>query len=156
MGSATITPIHKQEGKKKLVRRSISDSSQRIRRIVQWLFVALNGWLGIQFLLWVRFCERGGTGLSRAKTRRGRRLAAHRRFDEYEIFLPHRTRACNPSRSNGLVHCLHADEPPTQEGLLFLALPQSELSQNKSGSSEDAYSAAICIRQNGWISRYGG
>ncbi len=64
MGAATITPIHKQEGKKKLVRRSISDSSQRIRRIVQWLFVALNGWLGIQFLLWVRFCERGGTGLS--------------------------------------------------------------------------------------------
>ena len=63
MGSATITPVHKQEGKKKLVRRSISDSSQRIRRIVQWLFVALNGWLGIQFLLWVRFCERGGTGL---------------------------------------------------------------------------------------------
>ena len=64
MGAATITRIHKQEGKKKLVRRSGSDSSQRIRRIVQWLFVALNGWLGIQFLLWVRFCERGGTGLS--------------------------------------------------------------------------------------------
>ncbi len=64
MGSATITPTHKQEGKKKLVRRSRSDSSQRIRRIVQWLFVALNGWLGIQFLLWVRFCERGGTGLA--------------------------------------------------------------------------------------------
>src|ERR1035438_2465917 len=64
MGSATSTPIHKQEGKKKLVRRSGSDRSQRIRLIVQWLFVALNGWLGIQFLLWVRFCERGGTGLS--------------------------------------------------------------------------------------------
>ncbi len=64
MGAATITPIHEQEGKRKLVRRSRSDGSQRIRRIVQWLFVALNGWLGIQFLLWVRFCERGGTGLS--------------------------------------------------------------------------------------------
>ena len=64
MGSATITPVHKQEGKKKLVRRSSPDSSQRISRIVQWLFVALNGWLGIQFLLWVRFCESGGTGLS--------------------------------------------------------------------------------------------
>ena len=64
MGTATITSIHKQERKKKLVRRSSSDGSQRIRRIVQWLFVALNGWLGIQFLLWVRFCERGGTGLS--------------------------------------------------------------------------------------------
>lgn len=64
MGAATITPIHKQEGKKKLVRRSGYDRSQSIRRIVQWLFVALNGWLGIQFLLWVRFCERGGAGLS--------------------------------------------------------------------------------------------
>ena len=60
----TITPIHKLEGKKKLVRRSSSDGSQRIRRIVQWLFVALNSWLGIQFLLWVRFRESGGTGLS--------------------------------------------------------------------------------------------
>jgi len=64
MSAATITPIHMQDGKKKLVRRSSFDSSQEIRRIVQWLFVALNGWLGIQFLLWVRFCERGGTGLS--------------------------------------------------------------------------------------------
>ena len=64
MGTAAIASIHKQEGKKKLVRRSSSDGSQRIRRIVQWLFVALNGWLGIQFLLWVRFCERGGTGLT--------------------------------------------------------------------------------------------
>src|SRR5271166_5096207 len=64
MGTATIPSIHKQQEKNKLVRRSSSDGSQRIRRIVQWLFVALNGWLGIQFLLWVRFCERGGTGLS--------------------------------------------------------------------------------------------
>ena len=64
MGTATIASVQKQEEKKKLVRRSSSDKSQRIRRIVQWLFVVLNGWLGIQFLLWVRFCERGGTGLS--------------------------------------------------------------------------------------------
>jgi polyferredoxin len=63
MGAAIIPSIHKQEGKKKHVRRSGSDRSQRIRRIVQWLFVALNGWLGIQFLLWVRFCEHGGAGL---------------------------------------------------------------------------------------------
>jgi polyferredoxin len=64
MGTATIPSIHKQPEKRKLVRRSRSDDSQRIRRIVQWLFVALNGWLGIQFLLWVRYCERGGAGLS--------------------------------------------------------------------------------------------
>ncbi len=62
MGAAIITPIHKQEGKRKLVPKSKSDGSQRVRRIVQWLFVALNGWLGIQFLLWVHYCEGGGVG----------------------------------------------------------------------------------------------
>ena len=64
MSTATISSVQKQEIKKKLVRRSGSDGSQRIRRTAQWLLVALNGWLGIQFLLWVRYCERGGTGLS--------------------------------------------------------------------------------------------
>jgi len=64
MGTGTTPSIRKQEEKKKLVRRSSSDDSQGVRRIVQWLFVALNGWLGIQFLLWVRFCERGGAGFS--------------------------------------------------------------------------------------------
>jgi hypothetical protein len=59
MGKETIAPIWKQEEKKKFVRRLDHDDSQRIRRVVQWLFVALNGWLGIQFLLWVRYCERG-------------------------------------------------------------------------------------------------
>lgn len=60
-GTATI---HARAGNKKLVRRSGPDVSQRVRRVVQWLFVALNGWLGIQFLLWVRYCERGGQGLN--------------------------------------------------------------------------------------------
>lgn len=64
MSTATISSVHKQGVKKKLVRRAGSDRSQKVRRIVQWVFVALNGWLGIQFLLWVRFCERGGTGLN--------------------------------------------------------------------------------------------
>jgi polyferredoxin len=58
---------HRAEGttieKKHLVRRSAPDRSQRIRHIVQGLFVALNGWLGIQFFLWVRYFERGGKGL---------------------------------------------------------------------------------------------
>ena len=49
--------------KKKLIRRTRPDRSQCIRRIVQWLFVALNGWLGVQFFLWVRYFERGGVGL---------------------------------------------------------------------------------------------
>ena len=50
--------------KKPLIRRSALDDSQRIRQIVQLSFVALNGWLGLQFYLWVRYYERGGTGFS--------------------------------------------------------------------------------------------
>ncbi len=50
-------------GKKHFVRRAETDNSQRIRRIVQWTFVALNAWLGAQFFLWVRYFERAGQGL---------------------------------------------------------------------------------------------
>ncbi|HEX3659874.1 MAG TPA: 4Fe-4S binding protein [Acidobacteriaceae bacterium] len=50
--------------KKKLVRRSAPDRSQRTRLIVQSLFVALNAWIGVQFFLWVRWIERGGQGLA--------------------------------------------------------------------------------------------
>jgi len=46
--------------KRKLIRRAAPDHSQRIRRIVQWTFVALNGWIGLQFWLWVRGFERAG------------------------------------------------------------------------------------------------
>ena len=46
--------------RKKLVRRSAPDQSQRLRRIVQFAFVALNLWIGAQFWLWVRYFERGG------------------------------------------------------------------------------------------------
>ena len=50
--------------KKSLIRRFAPDRSQRVRHIVQALFlVALNGWLGLQFYLWVRYYERGGQGL---------------------------------------------------------------------------------------------
>ncbi len=49
--------------RKPLVRRGTPDRSQKLRHIVQLVFVALNGWLGFQFYLWVRFYERGGTGL---------------------------------------------------------------------------------------------
>lgn len=48
--------------KKPVVRRSAPDRSQIIRRTAQWIFVALNGWIGIQFYLWVRWYERGGAG----------------------------------------------------------------------------------------------
>ena len=49
--------------KKKLIRRLSQDKSQRVRHTVQWLFAALNGWIGLQFLLWVRYYERAGNGL---------------------------------------------------------------------------------------------
>ena len=64
MGTAAAEITKLQQERKKLVRRSAADDSQRIRRAVQWLFVALNGWLGVQFFLWVRYFERGGEGLN--------------------------------------------------------------------------------------------
>ncbi len=50
------------ETRKALVRRFSPDHSQRIRHTIQWAFVALNGWMGLQFFLWVRYFERGGEG----------------------------------------------------------------------------------------------
>lgn len=48
--------------KKKLVRRVLQDRSQRVRHAMQWAFVALNAWIGLQFYLWVHYFERGGHG----------------------------------------------------------------------------------------------
>jgi polyferredoxin len=56
-----------KEQKKAFVRRVGTDRSQRVRRIVQGVFVVLNGWLGLQFLLWVRFYESGGQSLRVAR-----------------------------------------------------------------------------------------
>jgi len=50
------------ETKKTLARRFSPDHSQRIRHTIQWAFVALNGWVGLQFFHWVRYFERGGEG----------------------------------------------------------------------------------------------
>jgi len=49
--------------KKRVVRRSAPDGSQRLRRGVQLAFVALNAWIGLQFFLWVRSFEPGGPRL---------------------------------------------------------------------------------------------
>jgi polyferredoxin len=57
---AAENPIEQE--RKSLLRRAEPDRSQQIRHSVQWLFVALNGWLGVQFFLWVRYFERGGHG----------------------------------------------------------------------------------------------
>jgi polyferredoxin len=48
--------------KKKLIRRATPDRSQLIRHSVQGAFILLNAWLGLQFFLWVRYFERGGSG----------------------------------------------------------------------------------------------
>jgi len=46
--------------KKTLVRRLSPDRSQPIRRAVQLAFLVLNAFLGVQFLLWVRYFESHG------------------------------------------------------------------------------------------------
>jgi polyferredoxin len=46
--------------KKKLIRRTAVDRSQRIRHIVQFAFIALNIFVGFQFYRWVRFFETSG------------------------------------------------------------------------------------------------
>ena len=45
--------------KKPFTRRLHPDRSQHLRRIVQYVFVALNAWIGIEFFLFVRQFERG-------------------------------------------------------------------------------------------------
>src|SRR5579884_4003975 len=49
--------------KKPFVRRFAPDRSQRVRRIVQFSFLALNLWLGVQFVLWVRYYDLQGNAL---------------------------------------------------------------------------------------------
>jgi polyferredoxin len=63
MAAQVAIPEPASKPKKTLIRRMTLDNSQRVRHIVQLAFVVLNGWLGIQFYLWVRFFERGGAGL---------------------------------------------------------------------------------------------
>lgn len=53
--------------RKPFVRRTDRDDSQRIRRIVQLAFLALNVWIGVEFYAWVRFVETAG--LSRPASR---------------------------------------------------------------------------------------
>jgi polyferredoxin len=47
----------------KLLKRASADHSQRLRRGIQLLFLALNIWLGVEFFLWARFVETGGRSL---------------------------------------------------------------------------------------------
>ena len=63
MGAQSAEKASLQREKKTLIRLSTPDRSQRIRHTVQGAFVALNGWLGFQFFLWVRYYESGGKSL---------------------------------------------------------------------------------------------
>jgi polyferredoxin len=60
---ATAVAPHFPKEKKKLVRRLRPDRSQRTRHAIQGAFLLLNAWIGVQFYLWVRYYERGATGL---------------------------------------------------------------------------------------------
>ncbi|MGC8549653.1 MAG: 4Fe-4S binding protein [Acidobacteriaceae bacterium] len=62
-GSAAPKMGSQPRAKRKLIRRAAPNHSQGIRHAVQWAFVALNVWIGVQFFLWVRYMERGGHGL---------------------------------------------------------------------------------------------
>jgi len=64
MGTAAKVLNPGTAGKKPFVRRLKPDKSQGVRRAVQALFLALNGWLGLQFYLWVRWLENGRTGVA--------------------------------------------------------------------------------------------
>ncbi len=59
---AKVTATEKHQ-KNLLVRRTLRDRSQQIRRTVQLIFLALNAWIAIEFLLWTRYYESGGKTL---------------------------------------------------------------------------------------------
>ena len=56
-----VPTAHKMKQKKVLVRRMSRDRSQQVRRAVQFAFLALNAWIGVRFILWVRFYESQGS-----------------------------------------------------------------------------------------------
>jgi polyferredoxin len=57
----TARTEHLPKVKKRWIRRRRKDRSQHLRHGLQGLFLALNVWIGIEFLLFVRYCESGGT-----------------------------------------------------------------------------------------------
>ncbi len=67
MSTSTASPAEAEQianapakSKKKLVRRLSADRSQQTRRAVQFAFLLLNLFLGVQFILWVRYFESHG------------------------------------------------------------------------------------------------
>lgn len=60
--ACAVQPPPVRPRKKPFVRR-LAGNEQRIRQGVQWAFLALNVWIGAEFLLFVRYYESGGTTL---------------------------------------------------------------------------------------------
>jgi len=60
-GEATVTHKAPAMQKKLLARRSSPDRSQEVRRSVQFAFLLLNAYIGVQFVLWVRYFESQGS-----------------------------------------------------------------------------------------------
>jgi polyferredoxin len=63
MSAQSVQAPPSSSRKKPLNRRVSPDRSQRTRHIVQGAFLLLNAWLGLQFYLWARYFERGGSGM---------------------------------------------------------------------------------------------
>ena len=52
-----------EKGRKRIGQRRGRDYSQRLRRAMQFVFLALNAWMGVEFYLWVRYYETGGASV---------------------------------------------------------------------------------------------
>lgn len=59
-GEAAATHNVPARQKKLLARRSSPDRSQEVRRSVQFAFLLLNAYIGVRFVLWVRYFESQG------------------------------------------------------------------------------------------------
>ena len=123
MATQIVETLVSPAPKKKLVRRVLQDRSQRIRQQVQWAFVVLNAWLGVQFYLWVRYFERGGQGLYVPRPAGRRRLAAHCGIDEPEVFRV--DGRCSGDSSGGDVFAdgVSRDQRADEKGILLVAVP---------------------------------
>ena len=123
MATQPVQPLQFPSPKKALIRRFAPDHSQRTRHIVQGLFLLLNGWLGLQFYLWTRYFERGGTGFSVSRPAGVEGWLPIAGLMNTKYFLLTGPVPADPSRRHVPLHRLHADEPPAEKGLLLLALP---------------------------------
>jgi polyferredoxin len=47
--------------KKPLIRRTVPDRSQQVRRVVQFAFLGLNAWIAVEFLQWTHYFESQGS-----------------------------------------------------------------------------------------------